>query len=340
MSRPVQHASCVDVHGHGVPERFVEEVHRSGLAGVSVEVKETDGGRSYLLTYPGAKPLRPIAGIMLDFAGRTAWLDDRQVRTQLVAPWLDVHGQILPARDGAVWVRLLNDCMAEVAASSRGRLMAHAVLHLAEPAVAAAELERAHRELGMTGCMIPTDLPAGFLDEPRFDALWEAAAGLGVPVVLHPPTVAPSSPLFMRHPRLSTLGRVIDSTLAASALITSGVLDRHPNLHLVLVHGGGFLPYQVSRLDQAFEGEDLVPSEYLRRICYDTTLMATAAVRMLLETVGPARLMVGSDYAATPRQDPWAGRPLAENVTAVGANPQDTALVLVGTAQRLFKVAP
>jgi aminocarboxymuconate-semialdehyde decarboxylase len=326
--------AAIDIHGHGVPEEFVAEIVRTGLAGV--DAREEDG--KYFLTFPGQKPLRPVAGVMMNFGGRANWLDDQDVSAQMVAPWLDVHGQQLPAADGQEWVRLLNNCMAAAVAGTSGRLTAHATVHLADPKAAAHELDRAHSELGMRGCMIPTNIPGGFLDEPRFDALWEAAAGLGVPIILHPPTEAPSSPAFERYPRLRTLARAVDTTIVAAALLTTGVLERYPELKLVLVHGGGYLPYQIGRLDQAFEGgEELLPSEYLRQVLFDTTALTPEAVRMLLSYAGADHVMVGSDYAATSVQPAWPAHSLISNVRqATAGRSGDEDLVLHVNAQRYF----
>ena len=252
----------IDVHGHGVPKQFLEEVKRTRLGGV--EVADVEGG--YVLTFPGRESLRPAAGIMLDFTRRLGWLDSQGMEQQLIGPWLDVHGQELPTSDGAVWVRELNDAMAQTVSESGGRLRAHATLHLAEPRAAARELERCANALAMTGCMIPTDLPEGALHENRYDALWEAAQSLGVPLVLHPLMDGPAACMFRHLPRFKNLyGRTIDTTVAAAQLILAGVFDRYPDLRLVLVHGGGFLPYQSDRLDREFGKEGLLPSDHVKR---------------------------------------------------------------------------
>src|SRR5688500_1478949 len=56
----------IDIHAHGVPKQFLEEVKRTRLGGV--DVSDVEGG--YVVTFPGRKPLRPAAGIMLDFTQR------------------------------------------------------------------------------------------------------------------------------------------------------------------------------------------------------------------------------------------------------------------------------
>jgi aminocarboxymuconate-semialdehyde decarboxylase len=329
-------AACIDVHGHGVPLAFVEEVRRTGLGGVTVA---SEGG-GHRLRFPGEQPLRPVAGIMTEFGQRSRWLDQQHVDVQIVAPWLDVHGQQLPAVVGRQWVSLLNDAMTSAVAEGGGRLRAHATVHLGDPEAAARELERAHSELGLRSCMIPVSVGDEYIDGAMLEPLWEAASALGMPVVLHPPTEAPSSALFGRFPRLTQLGRVIDTTIAAAGLITAGVLDKFPELQLVLVHGGGFLPYQVGRLDQTFENDGgPLPSDHARRMNYDSTLLSPEGVRMLVDFVGADRLTVGSDYAATSASGGWDRRQLTANVTGSGIGEPEQSLVLRGNAERLFAIS-
>ena len=326
----------IDIHAHGVPEGFLQEMASSRLAGVEIDASD---GR-YVVTFPGGRPLRPCAGIMLQFQERLGWLDRQGMRSQLLAPWLDVHGQELPAGDGQVWVRRLNDAMAEAVEPCQGRLRPHATLHMAEPEAAARELERTSRDLGMTTCMIPTNFPGGHLAEARYDALWEAAQSLGIPVVLHPPTVAPSACLFGGDmPDFRGLyGRLIDTTLTAARLIVAGVFNRFPDLQLVLVHGGGFLPYQTGRFEREFgeKVEGPSPTDQVRRFHYDTTLMSGPAIGMLVELVGAGRVMIGSDYAAAPVER--GGGLLTDGLNAAGLDATARRAILCENAERLFRV--
>ncbi len=326
----------VDIHAHGVPKQFLEEVKRTRLGGV--DVAAADGG-GYIVTFPGCKPLRPAAGIMLDFTQRLGWLDGQGMHQQLIGPWLDVHGQELPPADGQVWVQKLNDAMVESISASGHRLLAHATLHLAEPQAAARELERCATKLGMTGCMIPTNLPRGELHENRYDALWEAAQSLNVPVVLHPMMDGPAACMFQHTPRFKNLyGRTIDTTIVATQLILAGVFDRFPRLRLVLVHGGGFLPYQSGRLDREFGTKDKkLPSEYMKQFYYDTVFMSTPALQLLFSLVGTGQVMIGSDYAAGPVERP--GPKLTDALDATGADGAARRMIVRETAEGLFRTA-
>ena len=330
----------IDIHAHAVPRAFLDRVADSRLAAVQVE----RNGDSYVLTFPGKKPLRPVGGIMLEFNERLDWLDQQDLAQQMVAPWLDIAGQDLPASAGDGWVRLLNDSLAEAVAETGGRLLPHATLHLEDPEIAARELARAASELNMTGAMIPSQLDNGRLAEPRFDALWEAAESLQIPIVIHPPTHAPSNCLFDDFPEATFIGRGIDTTLTGIQLIVTGVFDRFPDLRLVLVHGGGFLPYQTGRFDaEALRGGKSTeesglkrpPSEYVRTFYYDTTLMSAPALRFLFDLVGAGQVMIGSDYAARPVEH-GVDR-LIGAIEDTGAGDEVIRQVLRENAARLFR---
>jgi len=326
----------IDVHAHGVPKEFLEEVKRTRLGAVEVAAGDKGG---YIVTFPGRAPLRPAAGIMLDFTQRLGWLDQQSMQQQLIGPWLDMHGQELPPHDGQVWVQQLNDAMIESIAGSGGRLLAHATLHLAEPQAAARELERCVTKLGMSGCMIATNLPNGELSEDRYDALWEAAQSLDVPVVLHPLMDGPAACMFQHLPRFKNLyGRTIDTTVVAAQLILAGVFERFPKLRLVLVHGGGFLPYQSARLDREFGAKDKkLPSDYIKQFYYDTAIMSAPALRLLIDLVGTRQIMIGSDYAAGPVERP--GPRLTDALDETGVDPSSRRMIVRDTAESLFKTS-
>jgi aminocarboxymuconate-semialdehyde decarboxylase len=115
--------------------------------------------------------------------------------------------------------------------------------------------------------------------------------------------------LFDEYPQFrGTFGRGLDTTLAAAEMIVTGVFDRFPELTVVLVHGGGFLPYQVGRFDRDFgRGQEAdkvqrLPSEYVASLYYDTVLLSASSLKLLFDLAGPDHVMIGSDYGARPKE--------------------------------------
>ncbi len=95
-----------------------------------------------------------------------------------------------------------------------------------------------------------------------------------------------------------------ETTVAATSLIFSGVVERFPDLAIILVHGGGFLPYQIGRFQQGYATRhDLLgaqnsrlPQDCLRWFYYDTVLYSPAALRFMVEQVTSRQVVLGSDY--------------------------------------------
>lgn len=332
------------MHGHAVPPALLAAAERGPQAFGGVEVRRTPEGA--VLTFPGISPLRPIRPPMLDIAQRLAWLQAHGMVAQVVGPWLDAVGDVLPPEAHEAWSRRYNEGLAELCAQGGGRLFGLATLSLQRPEAAARELEHAVQRLGLVGAMLGTDIARVDLADAALAPLWEAATALRAPIVLHPTYGGPGGGL---HPRsyVNLYGRLIDTTYTATRLILAGLFDRHPEVPIVLVHGGGFLPYQLERLDTCYAKGDLTaghgpsvalqrerPSAYASCFFYDTALLAAPAARLLVETVGADRVMLGTDYPF-PIADAGAVARLSQ------AFPDEAIRrrVLSANAERLFKLA-
>jgi hypothetical protein len=79
-----------------------------------------------------------------------------------------------------------NEAVAAHGAGGAGRLYGLGTLPLQHPGLAVRELERAMTELGLKGVSVSTNVDGRELADPAFDPVWEAAAGLGAVVFVHP----------------------------------------------------------------------------------------------------------------------------------------------------------
>jgi aminocarboxymuconate-semialdehyde decarboxylase len=173
------------------------------------------------------------------------------------------------------------------------------------PGAAAEELRRAHEDLGLVGVEIGTSVGSWMLDAPELDPFFEAAAELRTPVMLHPhkSMLGDGLPPGLDRFFLSNLlGNSLETATAATRLILGGVLDRHPGLLIQLVHGGGYFPYQLGRLQRGYELRETVreeaargPREYMDNFLVDTVLYDPTAIGFLLDMFGPDRVVFGTD---------------------------------------------
>jgi aminocarboxymuconate-semialdehyde decarboxylase len=283
----VSQSDVIDVHAHIVPRALLEELP---------EATRTERGR--VVRMPGTGDTRPIGDRMIEPGVRREWLAERGITRQILSPWLDIQSD--GTRD---WVRRLNDAMA--AAAAELGTVALASVETTDGDQAAADLEKAWTQPELAGLLLNTNPPAGpALHDDALDPLWTVAEERGIPVVLHPPTCGPSSELSTLGDLGNVHGRLVDNTLAVTELILHGLLDRHPGLRILLVHGGGFLPYQAARLDGGYRTKEAFavplererPSAYLPDLYYDTVTLSGPAIAFLSGLAGSGHVLLGSDY--------------------------------------------
>ena len=99
------------------------------------------------------------------------------------------------------------------------------------------------------------------------------------------------------------IGNPLDTTIAAANLIFSGVFEKHPNLKVILAHGGGQLPYIFGRLEHGYnvrpECKDNIhksPRQFLKNFYFDIITHSQEALRYLISLVGSDHVLLGTDY--------------------------------------------
>jgi aminocarboxymuconate-semialdehyde decarboxylase len=198
--------------------------------------------------------------------------------------------------------RLINDNLAGIAAAHPERFVALGTVPLQDTELAIAELERCVRDLGMHGVEICTNVNGEELASPRLDPFFARVEELEVMVFLHAFSYTESE-RFNDYNLANTIGHPLDNTVAISHFIFSGALERHPDLKLVFAHGGGYLPLYPGRADHAFrtrgdsrENISKEPSQYLRRLYFDTVVYDPIQLRTLIEMYGSDHILLGTDY--------------------------------------------
>src|SRR5258707_1351223 len=78
----------------------------------------------------------------------------------------------------------------------------------------------------------------------------------------------------------NVIGNPLETTIALHYLIFDGVLERHPDLKILAVHGGGYLPAYCGRIDHAWGARSDAhselpqpPTSYLKKIYFDTVVL-------------------------------------------------------------------
>jgi 2,3-dihydroxybenzoate decarboxylase len=157
------------------------------------------------------------------------------------------------ASEGAAMARQTNDELAEVIKKYPDRYVGLAALAPQDPAEAAAELERAVKELGMRGAKLNSHVRGEYLDDEKYWPVFEMAERLDVPIYLHPTLPSPSIlGGFAKYgfPLAGPpYGFGAETSLHTMRLLYSGVFDKYPKLKIVLGHMGEGLPFWLYRID-------------------------------------------------------------------------------------------
>lgn len=293
----------VDLHAHALNERFIRELAKKPVAGL---VSERDGEGSYVIRRSGDDRKSTIDPHLYDLPHRLDSLRRRKVVRQLFGP-----PPFLVSWPGGApsveLVRVLHRMLQDVASESEGLMEAIGVLALGEPEQAADELQRTVDEYGIRALILPTTAGGRPLDDPVFEPVFSLIERLGLVVFMHPTTAVPSERFGMYGIHV-LVGFPFETTLAVTRMIFNGVLERHPDLKLVLAHGGGNLVFLRGRLDSAYEATgweadpyfrqhiSRPPSAYLDRLYYDTCALSERSNRFAIETMGADRVVFGSDY--------------------------------------------
>jgi aminocarboxymuconate-semialdehyde decarboxylase len=287
----------IDVHNHAIPQTAIDLLNRDPIYGATVRDGVWDGGVHVRFD---------VVASFVDAEAKLAELDANELDGAVVSssPTLFYY-HVDPEATEAMAVAV----NAGLAAMAGERLRWMATVPLQAPERAVAVLGEAVAA-GAVGVEIGTSAgPELALDDPSLEPFWAAAERHGVPVMLHPAYVP-------KHPRLgdsyleNVIGFPLETTIAIERLICAGTLDRHPDLRIVLVHAGGYFPWQAGRLRHArtvrpeLADSPTDPWSYLGQVLLDPITHDADALRYLIAKAGADNLVLGTDLPfdmATPR---------------------------------------
>lgn len=231
--------------------------------------------------------------------------------------------------------RVVNDGLAEFVARRPDRFAALGSVPLQDGHLAAAELDYV-MSLGMKGVQILTNVAGKELSDPEFAPFWAKAEELGALVLIHPNGFTEGERLT-RFYLNNVLGNPLETTIALHYLIFDGVLERHPNLKIFAVHGGGFAGAYWARMDHAWGARSDVhviphaPTTYLKRVYFDSVVFSVEQLEALVRMAGVEHVLMGTDYPFDMAESDPVG-----HVMETTLDEADKAAICGGNAVRLL----
>lgn len=208
-----------------------------------------------------------------------------------------------PIELGLEMARVSNDWAAEYVKEEPDRIIgAMATVPMQDINTAIDELDRAHKDLGMNAVEIGAILPGLMPEDSSLEPFYSYCEDNNILIYLHP-TFTGHNPPYDKYYNMNLIGYVQETNWAVNRLLFGGVMYRHPNLKILLSHGGGLFPYQYGRL---LHGNEVRPetkvdlpvpiSQCIGGFYYDTITHWPAALEFLAKNFGADHVMAGTDY--------------------------------------------
>lgn len=289
----------VDTHSHFFPKEWPDLAERFGTPDWPW-MRPVD--ETHAMVMVGDREFRPVTSACWDPDRRIEDLDRDGIDLQIICATPVLFGYSRPAEQALYCARIFNDAALDLVARSRGRLRALAQVPLQDVDMACAEVSRAMRD-GHLGVQIGNHLGQRELDDPALMTFLHHCADEGATVFVHPWDMM--SPERMPRYMLGWLvAMAAETQLSILSLILSGAFERLPrSLRIGFAHGGGSFAYLLGRADNAWRHRDIVrqdsphpPSHYVDRFYCDSAVFDEKALRLLVDVMGPERVVLGTDY--------------------------------------------
>ena len=325
-----------DIHAHVI----VPEILRDAAPDEEWRpvVRRDDGGP---VVEVAGRAVRSMVEEVVDLDGILAAQDEAGVDRVVLCPFVPLLYYDADAEEGLRRCRIQNDGLARLVRSKPDRVAALGAVPLQDPELAASELRALIAGGELSGVEIAASVRGDYLGDERFEPFWAAAAETRAVVFVHPTTRGFDVPVFGEYYLWNAVGNPMETTVTAAHMVLAGVLERHPDLRVVLAHGGGAVLALRGRLAHAHEVQPPArarltesPEASIKRFYFDTVVHDRALLRALVDFAGPEHVLLGSDYPF----DMGDLRPAA-TVRASDLGGDTEAAILGGNAERLLSAA-
>ncbi|MEU7042213.1 amidohydrolase family protein [Streptomyces varsoviensis] len=291
--------SVIDIHTHYVPRGWPDLGALAG--GADWPSLRIESERDAMIMV-GSKEFRRIGSDCWDAEVRLKDMAADGIDIQVVSPTPVFFSYGRPGPEALKVSRVFNDLALEICSPAPGRLLPFAQVPLQDPEAACRELDRC-LAAGHVGVEIGNHVGDQDLDSAGVVMFLQHCADVGAPVFIHPWDMA-NSPRLDRWMAQWLTGMPAETHLSILAMILGGVFDKVPDtLRVCFAHGGGSFAFWLGRMENAWHGRSDViatsefpPSHYLDRFSVDSVVFAPEPLRLLVDTLGSDRVMVGSDY--------------------------------------------
>jgi predicted TIM-barrel fold metal-dependent hydrolase len=308
----------IDVHQHFLPKVYAQALHEAGLTTV-------DGGM-------------PVPAWSAE--GAIEMMDRQGIGTAMVS-LSSPSTHFLPVGQRAGLVRQVNAAGAALVADHPGRFGFFATLPMPDVEASLIEMRHAFDGLGVDGVILETNVDGIYLGAPAFAPIFAELNRRKATLFLHPTSSACFEAVGLGRPA-PMLEFPLDTTRTLVDLLYSRTLQTHPDIQVIVPHGGAALPALVARIAAFANLPFITPRpasetevfETLARLYYDVALSGHPVAFAGLRRLAPVtQVLFGSDWPFTPEIG------VARNIhqlTKNGLSEADMRAIARENAERVF----
>jgi aminocarboxymuconate-semialdehyde decarboxylase len=287
----------IDLHSHFFP---VEALQNPGKYQDRAPKVVLQNGKLSVTSRIGFRPgLGPGA---YDPVARIKALDEMSIDLQAISPSPILLFYWEEPAVAAYFSRKQNEAIQEIVKKHPDRFVGFGSVPLQSVAESIAIAQEA-KAMGLKGLEIGNAVGDKPLDDLMFEPFFDAAQELDMLLFVHPL----EGGLDADDPLSPILGNVLQftfrTTMMVERMILKGMFEKYPNLRLCLSHGGGLLAFNIWRFDHSYGLRSELrkqlprkPSEYLKKMYFDSIVHSVAALQFLVRVAGADRVVIGTDY--------------------------------------------
>src|SRR2546429_8013533 len=340
----------IDIHTHILPRQWPDLDKKFGYPGF-VRLEHCDDCSARMMI--GDHVFRKITDNVWEPKRRIEEMDRAGVSMQALSTVPVMFSYWAKPRDALELCRILNDHLAEVVRANPKRFAGLGTIPLQDVDLAAEELTRCVRELGLRGVEIGTHVDPNDhchgpdcrnLDHPSLEVVWKTAQDLNAAIFVHPWDMM-GKERMLKYWLPWLVGMPAESSLAICSMMVGGVFDRFPKLRVAFAHGGGAFPGTIGRIEHGIHvrpdlgaiDNKTEPRKYLAkggqsaRFYVDSLVHDADALKLLLKLFGAQRVALGSDYPF-----PLGEAKPGQLIESMKLSAKEKARVLSGTAREFL----
>jgi len=276
--------TAIDLHSHYYPKPLVKKLMDYGILRVNEE--------RVILTWSGRRSEARKSIINIEEKKREVEFFNIYSVLSVPNPWTYF---ISDKKEEVEVAKECNNELASIMEKFPETFGAFATLPLSDVETSIEEAERAVKELGLLGFVIGTGIKGKTIADEGFYELVKFLEKLGKPIFIHPGT------LFVSD--FEDVISVIASFPFETTFVLLKIMEKGYNLKIIVPHGGGFIPYQLGRINllkDVFNITKFRPEDYiLSQLYFDSVLYREEEINFLINTIGIDRVVFGTDHPFT-----------------------------------------